>query len=219
MTEDSEENHGEPNNWEPVEEPAEDGTTDLERRERELEERERELERREQEILERREENVEKREKLDEREEQLEGLRQRQEERTEELESREAELDEREEEIDTKLAALEEYAGKGRTFTRRPRIAGGLLLWVVAAASALFAVATFLYAGPEGYYIVESTTAMVLAAFFALVAILEVVGGYMAYTGRRWSIAVLAGILGIVVLLPVGVTATIMITVGESQFD
>lgn len=219
MTEDPEDDHGEPSNWEPVEEPTDAGATDLERRTRELDEREQELERREQEILERREENVETREELDDREEQLEQLRQRQEERTEELEAREAELDEREAEIDTKLSALEEYAGKGRTFTRRPRIAGGLLLWVVALASALLAVATFLYAGPEGYYIVESTTATVLAAFFALVALLEIVGGYMAYTGRYWSVAVLAGILGIVVLLPVGVTATIMITVGESQFD
>jgi hypothetical protein len=94
-----------------------------------------------------------------------------------------------------------------------------VLLWVVALASMLFAAATFLYAGPEGFNLVESSTATVLAGFFALVAVLELVGGYMAYTGQRWSVAVLAGILGIVVLLPVGVTATVMITVGESQFD
>lgn len=212
----------EPEEWEPVEmESADDGDPerDLERQVRKLKEREQKLERWEQEILERREELVEKGEKLDEREQKLEQLGNTQEERAEALDEREAELEDREAELDTKLATLEEYANKGRTFTRRLRIAAAALLWIAAVASVGLAAFSFLFAGPEGYYLVESSSATILAVVFVLVAAVEVAGGYLAYTGQRWLGAVAAGILGTVVFPPVGVTATVMLTVGESQFD
>lgn len=216
----------EPDGWEPVEEPDAEGALDereqdLKERERQLNKRERELEQREQEILERREENVEKREELENREEQLEQAKNELEDREQQLNEREQQLSERETEIESKREALEEYASEDRTFTSRPRIAGGILLWVVALASIVMAAWMYLDAGQPGglAYLVEQSTATVAAAGLGLVAVIEILGGYWAYRGRRWSFVVFAAILGIIVLLPVGVTATIMITVGESQFD
>jgi hypothetical protein len=194
----------------------------LEQKQQQLDERERELERREQEILERREENVEKREELDAREEDLEEFQAHLEEREADLERRSAELDEREEDVDTKREALEEYASSGRTFTKKPRVAGGILLWVTAVTAALLAAATFLYAGPGGLVeagLLSQTATTAATAVLAVIALIELVGGYFAYRGQYWSVAVAAAILGIVVLFPVGVTAAVMITVGESQFD
>jgi hypothetical protein len=208
--------------WEPVEtESGDDGNPerDLERQVRKLKEREKKLERWEGEILERREELVEKGEELEERERKLEQLGDTQEQRANALDEREAELEDREAELDTKIATLEEYANKGRTFTRRLRTAAAALLWIAAVASVGLAVFTFLFAGPDGYYLVERSSATVLAVVFVVVAAVEVVGGYLAYTGRRWWGAVVAGILGTMVVPPVGVAATVMLTVGESQFD
>jgi len=241
----SEEDPDEPEQWETVdgedgEQPtqgtagADDGTApprggegeadDLDERRRQLNKRERELEQREQEVLERREETVERREELDEREAKLDSREQELADRASELDGRAAELDQRETEIESKREALQEYFDEGGAdaFTYKPRVTAAFLLWAVAAAAALLTVATFLYGSAEtplGAPLFGETGRLVVTGLFGVATLVELVGGFTTYYGRSWYFSVFAAIVAIVVLLPVGLTATVMITVGESGFD
>ncbi len=200
------------------------GTADLDERRRQLNKRERELEQREQEVLERREETVERREKLDEREAKLDSREQELADRASDLDGRAAELDQRETEIEAKREALQEYFDEGgaNAFTYKPRVTAAFLLWAVAVAAALLTVATFLYGSaqtPLGAPLFGETGRLVVTGLFGVATLVELVGGFTTYYGRSWYFSVFAAIVGIVVLLPVGLTATVMITVGEAGFD
>lgn len=197
---------------------------DLEDRQRKLNKRERELEQREQEVLERREETVERKERLDEREQQLEERQTQLAQRSEELDDRERELSDRETEIEAKREGLQEYFDQGGAdaFTGKPRVTAAFLLWIVAVVSGGLAVATLLYGStptPLGPPLFSSGGATAVAGLFGLGALIELVGGFTTYYGRSWYFSVFAAIVAIVVLLPVGLTATVMITVGESGFE
>jgi ribonuclease Y len=198
----------------------------LDERRRQLNKRERELEQREQEILERREETVERKEALDEKEAELEDRIQQLRERASELEARETTLDERETEIDTKREALQEYFEQGGTdvFTYRPRVTAAFLLWTVAVVGAALAAATFLYASaPDppllSAPLLSEVGRLAATGVLGAAAVVELVGGFTTYYGRSWYFSVLAAVVGTVLLLPVGLAAIVMITVGESGFD
>jgi ribonuclease Y len=234
----SEEEPDDPSEWESVEGgDAADGVggranppggradaSDLDERERELNKRERELEQREQEVLDRREETVERTEALDERERRLDERETTLAERADELDARAATLDERETEIDAKREGLQEYFDQGGAdaFTRKPRVTAAFLLWATAVVGAGLAVATFLYGSTEtalGAPLFSDSGALAVAALLGAGAVVELVGGFTTYYGRSWYFSVFAAIVAIVLLLPVGVTAAVMITVGESGFE
>lgn len=228
----SEEEPDEPAEWEAVDAGSDasadrgGGADDLDERERQLNKRERELEQREQEVLERREETVERREELDRREQQLDERDRQLASRAEELDQRAAELDQRETEIQAKREGLQEYFEEGGAdaFTYKPRVTAAFLLWVVAVAGAALTVATALYgADPNapllGQQLFSETGALAAAGLLGVATVVELVGGFTTYYGRSWYFSVFAAIVAIVVLLPVGLTATVMITVGESGFE
>jgi len=201
-----------------------DGDAGPEERRRQLNKRERELEQREQEVLERREETVQRREELDEREAELDRRETAVEERARDLEERETELDQRAATLDNREETIDEYIEQGgnSAFTYKPRVTAAFLLWAVAVAGAVLAVVTFLYGSAEtplGAPLFGETGRLVVTGLFGAAAVVDLVGGFTTYYGRSWYFSVFAAIVAIVVLLPVGLTATVMITVGESGFD
>ena len=209
------------------------GTDDRAARRRRLDERERELERREQEVLERREETVERTEALDERETRLDDRESRLDERERELRDRAAELDDRaaalddrETEIDAKRAVLQEYFEQGGAdaATRKPRVVAALLLWTAAVAGAVLTALTVLYASDPAPPLLSAPLLSDLGRLAAtgvlgVATLVELVGGLTTYYGRSWYFSVFAAVVAVVVLPPVGLTAAVMITVGESGFD
>ena len=195
------------------------GADDRAARRRRLDERERELERREQEVLERREETVERTEALDDRERELRD-------RAAELDDRAAALDDRETEIDAKRAALREYFEQGGAdaAARKPRVAAALLLWTVAAVGAVLTVLTALYTSDPAPPLLSAPLLsdlgrLAATGVLAAATLVELVGGLTTYYGRSWYFSVFAAVVAVVVLPPVGLTAVVMITVGESGFD
>lgn len=194
--------------------------SELEERERQLNKRARELEERESDVLERREETVELREELDEQEERLEKWETQLDERATGLEDRETELARRADEIETREETLDEYAG-GDTFTRRPRVAGGVLLMLVGAVELLGGVGLAAYVLQSGVQVsvVSETVALGVGAGLAVKALVELLGGLSAWRGKRWLLAIAGAIFSIVPLFPVGVMAAVLLAVGESQFD
>lgn len=206
------------------------GTDDRAARRRRLDEheheRERELERREQEVLERREETVGRTEALDERETRLDDRERELRDRAAELDDRAAALDERETEIDAKRAALREYFEQGGAdaATRKPRVAAALLLWTVAAVGAVLTVLTALYTSDPAPPLLSTPLLsdlgrLAATGVLAAATLVELVGGLTTYYGRSWYFSVFAAVVAVVVLLPVGLTAAVMVTVGESGFD
>jgi ribonuclease Y len=209
---------------------------ELEDRERELNKRERELEQRNQDILERREEVVDARDQLDEREDALDGREQtlderegRLKERSKNLDDRERELDDRENEIKSQREALEEYAVTDvQTFTARPRKVGGLLLGVAGVLSVVAGGLLLVGGGVGGVEALTSQTlvenpnlTLAFAAAYVVVTLVELLGGLWAYRGSHWFFSVFAGIVSMIFLLPLfplGLTATLLISIGESQF-
>ncbi len=177
-------------------------------------------------MLKRREETVQRSEELDDREATLDRREQAQEERARDLDERSSDLDERETEIEAKREALQEYFEEGGAdaFTYKPRVTAAFLLWTVAVAGALLTVGTFLYASdPDppllSAQLLSDTGRLAATGLLGVATLVELVGGFTTYYGRSWYFSVFAAVVGIVVLLPVGLTATVMITVGEAGFD
>lgn len=214
--------------WEPIEDGAsldererqiEEREKRLEQKEETLNEREEEIEQREREILDRRDKIADEREELSDKEEQLEGRAQQLDDRKTALDKREKELSRRAEEIDTKEEALEEYGGGSQTFTRRPRVVGSILLGLLGLAALGAAIGTYAVATGQGFAALSQTQALIAAGVLVVAALIEFLGGFWAYRGKHWFVSILAGMVGMVLLFPVGLTATILITVGESQFS
>lgn len=198
----------------------EDKENQLEEREQSLKQREQEIDQKEQEVLDRREQIVEEREQLDEREELLDEREGRLEERAGNLEDREQEVARRADEIETKEEALAEYASRDGEFSHRTHVVGGILLWLTGLASGGVGVAILSLQDALGGGLLGRPAAVYgLAALFIVVALVEFLGGYWSFRGRHWLFSIIASFIALVLFFPFGMAATVLIGVGESQFE
>lgn len=194
-------------------------------RERELDKRERQIEQREQEVLDRREEIVDERDQIESRAEELDQREQAIAERESTLEGREEEIQSMEEGIESKI---EDMGAPGSTemFTPRPRKAGGVLLGLLGVAGIVVALTMILATGAwPAVFSRPLTSSMsvslgnVVAVVLIVASLIEILGGFFAYRGRYWFVSIVSGIIAMALFFPVGLTATIFLTVGESQFE
>ena len=104
-------------------------------------------------------------------------------------------------------------------FTSRTYIAGGFLLMIAALLGAIVGLG-LLIASATG----ELGPALfwgIVGAFVLVISAIEFAGGWSAYHGRNWYGSMTAGILGLMTIFtfPLDLLGTILIALGESQFD
>lgn len=108
-------------------------------------------------------------------------------------------------------------------FSARTRRVGATLLLLTGALGALLGVVLLYYFVTGGFAGVPPVTIALFAVPILLVAVLQLVGGWLAWRGRRWRVAIGAGVVGLLfspnpVLVPVKVVALVFLGLSEDQF-
>lgn len=162
-----------------------------------------------------------------ERERRLAERERRLSERAATLDERERALDRRETEVEASRETLQEYLDQGGAdaFTDRPRVTAAAMLCVVGVVAGVLAVVVAVSGPaqtvPPASWPLPSISGSDRVAVAGLVGVatVELLGGITTYYAQYWAVSVVAAVVAVVVLPPVGIAATVMLTVGESDFD
>lgn len=108
-------------------------------------------------------------------------------------------------------------------YSPRLRRAGGALLLLTGALGALLGLGLLGYAVLGGFAGVPPVTIALFALPTLLGGGIQLYGGWTAWQGRRWRVAVAAGVVGLLfspnpVLIPVKVVALAFLGLSEDQF-
>lgn len=108
-------------------------------------------------------------------------------------------------------------------YSPRTRRAGGGLLLLTGGLGALLGVALLVYAAIGGFAGVPPETVALFALPTLLVGGVQLYGGWVAWRGRRWRVAMATGVVGLLfspnpVLIPVKVVALVLLAISEDQF-
>lgn len=108
-------------------------------------------------------------------------------------------------------------------YSRRVRHTAGALFLLTGALGVLLAVVLVGYAVLGGVAGVPPVTIVLFALPTLVVGVIQIYGGWAAWRGRRWRVAVGAGVVGLLfspnpVLVPVKVVALVLLGITEDQF-
>lgn len=108
-------------------------------------------------------------------------------------------------------------------YSARTRRAGAALFLLSGVLGALLGVALLGYVVVGGFAGVPPETIVVFALPVLLVAAVQLYGGWVAWQGRRWRVAILAGVIGLLVspnplLIPLKVVGLVFLGLSEDQF-
>lgn len=120
-------------------------------------------------------------------------------------------------------AADEPLDERGTIYSPRTRRAGGTLLLLTGSLGTLLGVGLLSYAALGGFAGVPPVTIALFALPTLLVGVGQMYGGWIAWRGRRWRVAMAIGVVGLLfspnpVLVPVKLVALVLLAISEDQF-
>jgi hypothetical protein len=72
---------------------------------------------------------------------------------------------------------------------------------------------------PPGFLLIFTSIGVGISVFFMLVGALAITGGIFALKRKTWALAIAGAIAGSILFFPLGITATILLSLGKSEFS
>jgi hypothetical protein len=72
---------------------------------------------------------------------------------------------------------------------------------------------------PAEFFLIFTGIGVVTSVFFTLIGALAITGGIFALKRKNWALSIAGAIAGTILFFPLGITATVLISLGKSEFS